>query len=77
MTLNYLDISGAHQHLVDLGHKDLSLRQVRRMADEGVLPFFSGLNGTRRIEENLIDEMLQELQAAAVARVKTKKEMEN
>ena len=77
MTPNYLDIPGAHEHLRSLGFKDLSIRQVRRMADEGVLPFFPGLNGKRTIEESLIDEMLRERQAEAVARVKAKKEMEN
>ena len=77
MTPNYLDIPGAYEHLRSLGLEDLTLRQVRRMADEGVLPFFNGLNGKRRIAANVIDETLNELQAAAIARVKAKKEMEN
>jgi hypothetical protein len=77
MMPNYLDIPGALEHLISLGFKDLTLRQVRRMADEGVLPFFIGFNGTRSIEASLIDKILQERQAAAIARVRANKEMEN
>jgi len=36
----YLNIEGAHKHLMSLGFDKLTLRQVRRWAAEKFLPFF-------------------------------------
>ena len=66
----YLNVEGAHAFLNELGFK-VSVRQVRRLFDEGGLPVFSmrGLRARRReryINRQTLEQHFIKLQESAV-----------
>jgi hypothetical protein len=66
----YLNVAGAHGFLSELGFK-VSVRQVRRLFDEGGLPVFSmrGARAQRReryISRQVLEDHFNSLQEKAI-----------
>jgi hypothetical protein len=63
---HYVDFAGALKILHSMGLTDITDRMVRRYADDGVLPFFSGLGKRRRISEHVLRMAVKRLQLDAL-----------
>lgn len=61
----YLDFYATSAELEKLGFGKVTYRQVRRMADQGKLPFFRGMDGRRYIGRSVLHAAMRQRQDEA------------